>query len=131
RLQVPEPQYVAGGGREGPVDGRKTYSNYPVAMAKGVAQSDLPLPEKFPEYYRAVPAGGGEPAAVGAEGNLANLMLVRRKGETVPSLGIAGQRSSVPDTDGVIVIVAGGCEAVTVGTERQVIDSVGVRVKRE
>src|SRR5262249_31159725 len=95
--------------------------------AKSIAKSDRP--GKFPEVDGVVPAGRGEPAAVGAEFNRGNVLLVSRERDTVRGQRVANQRGSVPDADG--VIVAGGRELVAVGTERHVGDVAVVGEDRE
>src|SRR5262249_23696679 len=97
--QVPQlDSFSPTGGRKGSAVGRKGHGNYIAAVsAQGVtgrmSQIKSPLlihpsafilhPSGFPEFHGAVPAGGGEPAAVGAEGHPGDHILVCREGDTV------------------------------------------------
>ena len=85
-----------------------------MGRAAGV-DSRLAAVGKFPELDGVVPTCRGEPAAIGTEDNVGNLVLVTRKSNTVRRQWVARQWSRIPQADG--MVIAGGREPVAIRTE--------------
>src|SRR4029079_18353549 len=81
----------------------------------GLVTRSVTATQNFPYIHGAVPAGGGEPAATGAEVHVGNQLVVSRERDTSRRFIVVRQGGGVPDANR--LIVAGGSELVAVVIE--------------